>query len=150
MLKVVNNTAFLVIDRALFNTKEGIRKGLLDVGPEIVREVIRLIKSPPKTGRLYLRSGQIHQASAPGEAPANLTGALAESMDFAVTSPTQLVIGNIESIAPYGRRLELGDSFVGIGSIAPRPFVRPGALSKAREVEQAVVRGVKRELGKIR
>ena len=138
------------MDKALFNTKEGIRRGLLDVGPEIEREVVRLIKSPPKTGRLYLRGGRIHQASAPGEAPANESGMLAESIGFKVSSPTQLVIGNEASIAPYGRRLELGDDFTGRGSIAARPFVKPGALSKAREVEQAVVRGVARELGKIR
>ena len=145
MLKVIDNTAFLVMDKAIFNTKEGIRRGLLDVGPEIEREVVRLIKSPPKTGRLYLRGGRIHQASAPGEAPANLTGTLAESVSFEVSSPTQLIIGDRARIADYGGYLEFGTS-----RMAPRPHLKPGALSKAREVEQAVVRGVARELGKIR
>ena len=152
MLKVIDRTAFLVMDRAIFNTKEGIRRGLLDVGPEIEREVVRRIKSPPKTGRYYWRGGRHHQASAPGESPANLSGALAESIGFSVSSPTQLVIGSRSNseAAPYAARLEFGDKFLGKGSIAARPYLKPGALSKAREVEQAVVRGVARELGKIR
>ena len=144
-IKVVDNTAFLVIEKALCNTKEGIRRGLLDVAPEIEREVVRRIKSPPKTGRLYSFNGRIHQASAPGEAPADLTGQLAESVGSEVTSPTQLVIGDDIS-APHGEWMEFGTTD---GRIAPRPHLKPAALSKAREVEQAINRGVKRELGKI-
>ena len=140
-IKVIDNTAFLVIDRALYNTKEGIRRGLLDVAPEIEREAIRLIKSPPKTGRLYRRGGKIHQASAPGEAPADLSGELAAGIDSSVSSPTVLIIGDR---AEHGRWLE--------GNVAnrtlPRPHLRPAALSKAREVEQAILLGVDRELKK--
>lgn len=144
MLKVVDNTAFLVINKALFNTKEGIRRGLLNVGPEIEREVVRLIKSPPKTGRIYaIGGGRLHQASAPGEAPADLTGELAEGVGFSVSSPTQIIIGDR---APHGRWLEGNVP----NRIAPRPHLKPGAISKAREVEQAILRGVSRELGKIR
>ncbi len=147
MLKVVNNTAFLVIDKSLFNTKEGIRRGLLDVGPEIEREVVRLIKSPPKTGRYYsVGNGRVHQASAPGEAPADFTGTLAESIGFKVSSATQLRVGSRANSGAdaYAKRLEEG---VGI---ARRPYLEPGVLNKAREVEQAIGRGVKRELGKVR
>ena len=144
-IKVVDNTAFLVIDKALYNTREGIRRGLLDVAPEIEREVVRLIKSPPKTGRLYSFGGRIHQASAPGEAPADLTGQLAESVGSEVTSPTQLVIGDDVS-APHGRWMEFGTDD---GRIAARPHLKPAALSKAREVGQAIVRGVHRELRKV-
>ena len=143
MLTVVDNTAFLVIKRSLFNTKEGLRRGLLDVAPEIEKEVIRRIKSPPKTGRYYLIGGRIHQASAPGESPADLTGELADSVGSEVSSPTQLIIGDR---AEHGRWMELGTTD---GRIAPRPHLKPAALSKAREVEQALVRGVARELGKV-
>ncbi len=145
MIKVVDNTAFLVVKRAVLNTKEGIRKGLLDVAPEIQKEVRRLIFSPPKTGRLYVIGGQIHQASAPGEAPANLTGILAASVAFEVASSTRLAIGYREEIAPYGRYLEGIEK----SRILPRPALRPGALGKAREVEQAVLRGVARELHRV-
>jgi len=145
MITVVDNTAFLVIDRAIFNTKEGIRRGLLEVGPEIEREVVRLIKSPPKTGRLYLIGGRIHQASAPGEAPADLSGALAESVDSVAPSATQLIIGDRANIAPYGGLLENGSPG---GQLKKRPHLKPAALSKAREVGQAINQGVATELRK--
>lgn len=144
-IHVVDNTAFLVIEKSIYNTKEGIRRGLLDVAPEIEREVVRMIKEPPKTGRLYSFGGRIHQASAPGEAPADLTGQLAESVGSEVTSPTQLVIGDDIS-APHGEWMEFGTDD---GRIAPRPHLKPAALSKAREVGQSLNRGVKRELGKV-
>lgn len=145
MMKIVDNTAFLVMDKAVMNTQEGIRRGLLAVGPEIEREVVRRIKSPPKTGRLYFIGGQIHQASAPGESPANLTGTLAESVASEVSSPTILTIGDRENIASYGGYMEFGTRD---GRIAPRPHLKPAALSKAREVEQAILLGVQRELSK--
>ena len=144
MIKVVDNTAFLVMDKAILSCKEGIRRGLLDVGPEIVREVVRLIESPPKTGRLYLIGGRIHQASALGEAPANLSGELADSVGFEVSSPTQIIIGDR---VPHGAWMEFGTAD---GRIAPRPHLRPAALGKAREVEQAIIRGVERELNKVK
>lgn len=142
MLRIIENTAFLVMSKAILNTKEGIRRGLLDVGPEIEREVVRLIKSPPKTGKLYKIGGRIHQASAPGEAPADLTGELADSVGFTVSSPTQLIIGDR---APHGKWMEEGTDDK---RILPRPHLKPAALSKAREVEQAIIRGVAQELGK--
>ena len=137
---VVDNTAFLVVKKSIFNNKEGIRRGLLDVGPEIEREIVRLIESPPKTGRLYLIGGRIHRASAWGESPATLTGTLADSVGFSVTSPTQLVMGYQANVAPYGKWLE--------GHWLNRPALKPGSLNKAREVEQAILLGVKRQLGK--
>jgi hypothetical protein len=142
VIRTVDNTAFLVIKKSLFNTKEGIRRGLLDVAPEIQREVRRLIFSPPKTGRLYVIGGKVHQASAPGEAPANLTGDLAQGVGYEVSSHTRLVIGDR---AEHGKWLEGNEP----SRIAPRPHLRPAALSKAREVGQAIVRGVARELGKV-
>lgn len=141
MIKVVDNTAFLVIDKSLYKTKEGIRRGLLAVAPEIEREVVRLIKNPPKTGRLYYIYGKLHRASAPGEAPANLTGELAEGVGSKVSGATQLVIGDR---AEHGRWLEGNVP----NRIAPRPHLKPAALSKSREVEQAILLGVKRELNK--
>lgn len=145
MIKVVDNTAFVVIDKSLFRIKEGIRKGLIEAGSEIRREVIRLIKSPPKTGRLYFVGGKIHQASAPGEAPADFTGALAESVDSEVSGSTKLTIGDREEIAEHGRWMEFGTTD---GRIASRPHLKPAALGKAREVEQSISQGVERELDK--
>ncbi len=142
MIKIVDNTAFVVIKKSMMTFKEGIRRGLLNVAPEMVREVRRLINSPIKTGRIYKIGGQLHQASAPGEAPATLTGKLAESVSFKVSSHTQLIIGDKANIAPYGKFLE--GNFP--NRIAPRPHLKPGALSKSRELGQALIRGVGREM----
>ena len=145
-MKLVNEEAMLVLVKAIFNTKEGIRRGLIEVAPLIEREVVRLIKSPPKTGRVYVIGGKFHQASAPGEAPANLTGRLADSVGSLVKGSDKLTIGDRKDIAPYGKLLE--GNFP--NKIAPRPHLKPAALSKSREVGQAIVLGVKRRLRNIR
>jgi len=140
------NTAFMVINKSMINNKEGVRRGLVEVGPEIRKEVKRLITSPPKTGRVYTIRGKPHQASAPGEAPANLTGALAASVSSRVKGSTRLTIGDLASKAPHGGVMEFGTKD---GTrILPRPHLKPGALSKAREVKQAILLGVQRQLGK--
>jgi phage gpG-like protein len=72
-------------------------------------EMIRKIESPPKTGRIY----GTHQASAPGEPPANDTGELAASIT--VESDGETV--TLAARAPYAPTLEYGGA-----KIAPRPF----------------------------
>lgn len=54
-------------------------------------ELRRGIKSPPKTGRIYMRKHGRHQASRAGEYPANETGALAASAKTSVTRDTATV-----------------------------------------------------------
>ena len=144
-IKVVDNTAFLIMKRIVVNSAEGVRRGLLDVGPEIEREVVRRIKSPPKTGRYYFRGGVLHQASAPGESPADWTGTLAESVGFEVSSPREMKIGTRVLIAPYGGAMEFGTKD---GKIAPRPFLLPAILSKAREIKQSIEKAVGIQIGK--
>ena len=141
-VRIVKNTAFLVIKRSLFKNKEGIRKGLINVAPEVKRETKRLIRSPNKTGRIYNIGGKLHQASAPWEAPANLSGDLAKSIRSKVTGSTRLKIFTEQ---PYGGYMEEGTKD---GRIAPRPYLRPAALSKSREVIQAVQLAVKKEIGR--
>lgn len=67
-------------------------------------EYLRLILREPKTGRVYVRRGVKHRASAPGEAPASDTGVLVRSCQVRAISGqarAQVVIG-----ASYARRLE--------------------------------------------
>lgn len=72
------------------------------------------IQRGSKTGRWYGN----HRASAPGEAPATMTGRLVNSIEFDVDDQTlEAVIGtNLD----YGRYLELGTV-----DIAPRPWLFP-------------------------
>ena len=55
--------------------RRAIEMALHDTGSDVVQETARLIYGPPKTGRIYRFRGRPHQASAPGEAPANRSGA---------------------------------------------------------------------------
>lgn len=79
------------------------------VADQMAAEMVREIDSPPKTGRVY----GTHQASAPGEAPANETGELASSIR--VQKGAEEVILSAE--APYAPVMEHGGAHV-----APRPF----------------------------
>lgn len=77
--------------------------------------------SGPKTGFIYKRGNKMHQASAPGEAPAIDTGTLVNSIQSRMTgmSSAEVSVG-----AAYGLPLEYGTED---GHIAPRPFMTPAA-----------------------
>jgi hypothetical protein len=99
-------------------------------GTESVRaEAVRLIESPPKTGRIYRRRGVEHQASAPGEAPAADTGTLAGSI---ITEfDRSELLGTVAATAVYAQALELGTP-----RIRPRPYMRPALIAKAHIIER--------------
>jgi len=76
--------------------------------------------SGPKTGREYpSMGGKMHQASAPGEAPAIDTGVLVGSIQSKMAGPmTGIIYTNTE----YAPILEFGSVHM-----APRPFFLPAA-----------------------
>lgn len=75
------------------------------------------IQGPPKSGRIYKHGNISHQASAPGEAPATDTGALAaNSLVKRIGTCDFEVQFNQEYAAP----LEFGAP-----RVLPRPFLRP-------------------------
>jgi hypothetical protein len=78
-------------------TIKGIRKGFYDLGRDLKKDAIRLINKKPKSGRIYLirKNGVLipHQASAPGEAPAVITGRLRKSVDFLVSGGNNMIFG---------------------------------------------------------
>lgn len=69
-----------------------------------------------KHGKIYLRGGKPHHASAPGEPPAIDTGDLANSVQIIRLGPSAHGI----TCAAHGFHLELGTS-----TIAPRPWITP-------------------------
>ncbi len=115
----------------------------------------RSIMKGPKTGAVYTdvfatingkvvpvksradvpNLGAVHQASAPGQAPATDTGRLANSIAWA---PVQggYAVGTGED---YGRWLELGTS-----RILPRPWLQPAAQEAADNLPERIVAGLKR------
>lgn len=142
MIKIVDNTAFLVMKRAVRNTREGIRRGFMEVAPSLQADVIRGIINPPKTGRLYNVGGSLHRASAPGEFPANLSGKLARSVRTRMLGTDQL---ELSSNTEYAAALEYGKKD---GTLKPRPHIRPVGISRVRDVQQSILRNTERELSK--
>lgn len=88
-----------------------------------------------KSGRIYKRGSRTHQASAPGEAPANDLGFLAQNVK---AESTEAMTASLISLAPYSVHLEYGTR-----NMAARPFLRPAgkeAAAKAHEVLNAYVK----------
>ena len=93
--------------------------------------------SGPKSGRLYPRSGgRVHQASAPGEAPAVDYGMLANSIQttFAFGGLTGFASSNME----YATMLEFGTM-----RKARRPFFGPAANAERGDFVQAMKKIIK-------
>lgn len=84
-------------------------------GVIVTNKLTYLLTNGPRTGRVYTIRGKKHQASAPGEAPARITGRLAKSVGYKVTGHDQLVVGEE---AEYAAFLESGT-----GRMKPRPHL---------------------------
>jgi hypothetical protein len=97
--------------------KRAVERGLAAWGFIIVAKAKELIMTGPKTGRFY----GLHQASAPGEPPANDTGRLAGSVGWEFTTTRTAI--RIKADAVYAIQLEFGNS-----KMAPRPFLRRSIL----------------------
>lgn len=108
------------------NAARGVRRGFHRFGKELVDRNRKLIRKGPKTGKLYRIPGRKrrHRASAPGEAPANLTGDLARSIGYEIlSSGSEMAYGSrsekdSKGGVPYGAWLDGGTK-----RIKPRPHV---------------------------
>lgn len=88
--------------------KRGIRQGFFRQGKDLVKSGKRSIIDGPKSGRIYTmktESGRKkrHQASAPGQAPASLTGTLWRSLDFLVRGWRSMEYGSDGSASHNGK-----------------------------------------------
>ena len=100
--------------------QRGIERALYEIGQINVREVQRLIRTGPRTGRVYIFRGRRHKASAPGEIPANRSGRLASSADYEVHNWLQMEFGMraTNNGRPYPEFLETGTR-----RMRPRPYM---------------------------
>ena len=92
----------LIAERA---TNVALTAAWKEVGSLLTNKLQYMIRNGPRTGRVYTFRGRKHQASAPGEVPANRTGRLAESVGYEATAHHTLVFGEEAEYATY---LELG------------------------------------------
>ena len=87
--------------------KQGMREALIDTVDIVGRETENLTTKQRKTGRVYLRRGREHQASAAGEPFASETGRLLRSYNGKVASWHTMRVG---FSAEYGEFVETGTS----------------------------------------
>lgn len=102
--------------------KSGIKTGNLYIGKDVSKEAKKKITSGKKTGKRYILldpiTGQLrpHQASAPNESPANFSGSLAASINY----------------APKG-----GDLIIGAGGSPPLVTTQSGQVAFGLTVDYA-------------
>lgn len=111
--------------------------GALKLSGERVRgEAIKSILAGGKTGTVYKRGNVLHQASAPGEAPAQDTGRLASSITTSVDG-TSVIVTAGNGTVKYARMLEFGTS-----RIAARPFMMPAYRRSKAWIKERLNRAV--------
>lgn len=97
----------------------------------------------PRTGRIYIINGRAHQASAPGEPPATLTGKLRQSITHTdVMWDGDNAFCEVGTSMPYGRTLEFG----GVNSrgvrILPRPYFSATWLEEEEHMQAILDKAV--------
>ena len=100
-------------------------RGVVKSAETLREEALRLILNTPKSGRIYRRGNVLHQASAPGEAPASDTGSLVSRLE--VVPNEDEVSAKLVANTQYAAFLEYGTE-----KMEPRPFMRP-ALAHMRD-----------------
>lgn len=135
MSKVTWNSAAL-----LARARVGAWRGVTEWIGLVERRAVELITSPPKTGRIYKRRGVTHQASAPGEAPANDTSRLLNSRRIDLFE-SQLR-ARLTFSAKHALPLEAGTM-----KMEPRPFARRALRETDAEGVALVERRVQEALG---
>lgn len=119
--------------------RRGAVRGLYMAANAVRGEIVYRILQTPKTGITYRRRGVQHQASAPGEAPANDTGTLVRNITVAV-DPEKLT-ARINSGSAHGRALEFGTP-----TIEPRPHLRVSLDAQRNNISTIIGREIAAEL----
>ena len=140
-VKISRKTREILIDipQHMKKHRRGLENALYEIGADVIEETRRLIINGPKTGRIYSFRGGRHQASAPGEAPANRTGRLARSGDYKVKNWQEMTVGET---ADYAKFLEDGTR----GRIAPRQHLIRAVNNKAPDTQLTILENVDREI----
>lgn len=111
-------------------------------GVKAMADVKKRIYGPPKTGNIYKRGEKTHQASAEGEAPANDTGTLANSIYFTFFSRNgSAVYAKVQSRLPYAYYLEYGtmaNMEYGTVRMWPRPAWEPAMKLAGKELNEDI------------
>jgi hypothetical protein len=149
-------------------TKQSIRLAFYDIGKYLTADARKFIDELPKHGRTYKTRLKItgkrlkrvskggfmnsHIASAPGEAPAIVTGDLRRSVGFRVRGSDEVEIGAGSAKVNYAKYLEhsdlteMKDSFKRM-KIAPRPFISRAYMTNKQMILYLFQKALKKDLG---
>lgn len=113
-------------------------------GRKVEADAKRSILQGKKSGKIYKRGGIIHRASAPGEAPANDTGRLANSLaTYLVRAQNYAIVTAGRGIARYAALLEFGTR-----RMAARPFLFPAAERNRQWINERMKKAVRDAIAK--
>lgn len=155
MIKIIsgsNNDKILAkINTMPREFKTAIRLGYYKLGKLMKAKSNELILDKNKTGRIYYLSKTIasgsnkgksrtvrHQASAPGQAPANFTGKLRKSIGYKVQGWEFLQFG---ASAPYAADLELGTA-----KMKARPYLKPAFEDNTRNAKAIFIAEIDKQV----
>lgn len=123
------------------NIVEAAKDSITDSNTLIYEEVLHLVQDTAKNGIVYPFRGGVHQASAPGEPFANMTGnALLNTKQYEENGRLR---GRVAGEAEYAAYLELGTS-----RMDPRPVFRPAIVNKSDEIIRAFKTNIREAIKK--
>lgn len=108
-------------------------KRMMEAANEVRNTILETL-SGNRSGRTYFVPGtsRTYTASSPGQAPAQATSGLRQSIKAVIEGKGRSVIGKIGTSLPYGIMLEKGTR-----NMAPRPFLKPSldkSISNIRSI----------------
>lgn len=110
-----------------------LRKSLYKIGKKLHKDAFKSFTDKPKHGRVYLirKNGKLkkHKSSAPGEAPAKITGKSRDTLGFNVQGYMRLEFGYRTSDLEYPKWLELGTKIM-----KPRPALKLAIDKNEKEI----------------
>jgi hypothetical protein len=111
MLKVVKGKQYITemtTGKLVIKHRKNIKKAFMNYGSDITKILKSVIETGKRSGRVYFIKGRAHTASAPGEAPANISGKLANSFIYKARMSELLVASTAFSTKgfPYPGYLE--------------------------------------------
>lgn len=138
MIKVIkgknNNKMFKHIEQADARAHRYLGVALFDIGGRHVTHSKRLMDRQ-KSGKQYKINGKGHTASAPGQAPANISDKLKNSIDYTVHANNELIFGYRSTVGtPYGKYLEFGTK-----TIKKRPNIFATATHKQKQTHRLLI-----------
>jgi|GEM_PF-1652861 len=113
------------LERLVTRLEARVLRALREGADSLAQQVRENLRDDGRSGRVTITPQGLHQASAPGEVPAPLTGKLSQSI--AVEPGGQVDELRVTADTDYAAALEFGTQ-----QNAPRPFLAP-ALEEARE-----------------